>query len=77
MRILLSGAAGFIGSHVALDLIEKGYDVVCVDNFSNAVEGCSIKFTFFLVFLRLFIFIPYFRFFCLYDSENETRLPVI
>ncbi|VDD93598.1 unnamed protein product [Enterobius vermicularis] len=38
MRILLSGAAGFIGSHVALDLIEKGYDVVCVDNFSNAVE---------------------------------------
>lgn len=43
MRILLTGAAGFIGSHVALELLECGYDVVCVDNFSNAVQDRNGK----------------------------------
>uniref|UniRef100_A0A0N5AUX0 UDP-glucose 4-epimerase n=1 Tax=Syphacia muris TaxID=451379 RepID=A0A0N5AUX0_9BILA len=38
MRILLTGAAGFIGSHVTLELLQAGYDVACVDNFSNAVQ---------------------------------------
>ncbi|VDK81454.1 unnamed protein product, partial [Onchocerca ochengi] len=38
MRILITGAAGFIGSHVALELLEAGYDVICVDNFSNSVQ---------------------------------------
>ena len=32
-RILLTGAAGFIGSHVSEALIERGYEVVGVDNF--------------------------------------------
>lgn len=41
--VLVSGGAGYIGSHTAVELINAGYDVVIVDNFSNsdmgAVEG--------------------------------------
>ena len=41
--VLISGGAGYIGSHTAVELIEAGYDVVIVDNLSNsemaAVEG--------------------------------------
>lgn len=33
--VLVSGGAGFIGSHVTVELIEAGYDVVVADNFSN------------------------------------------
>ncbi|MCF2871358.1 UDP-glucose 4-epimerase GalE [Octadecabacter sp. G9-8] len=35
-KILLTGGAGYIGSHTYLALIEAGYDVVILDNFSNA-----------------------------------------
>lgn len=35
MRILLTGAAGFIGMHVALRLLEQGYAVVGVDNVNS------------------------------------------
>ena len=41
--VLVSGGAGYIGSHTAVELIRAGYDVVIVDNLSNseigAVEG--------------------------------------
>lgn len=33
--VLVSGGAGYIGSHVTVELIEAGYDVVVADNFSN------------------------------------------
>ena len=36
MAVLLTGGAGFIGSHTAVELIEKGYDVVVIDNFYNS-----------------------------------------
>ncbi|MBR6809463.1 MAG: GDP-mannose 4,6-dehydratase, partial [Clostridia bacterium] len=36
MKVLLAGGAGYIGSHTALCLLEKGYDVVVMDNLSNA-----------------------------------------
>ncbi|MGT2802608.1 UDP-glucose 4-epimerase GalE [Streptococcus henryi] len=36
MSILLTGGAGFIGSHTAVELISAGYDIVIVDNFSNS-----------------------------------------
>ena len=41
--VLVSGGAGYIGTHTTIALIEAGYDVVMIDNFSNsepsAVEG--------------------------------------
>ena len=33
--VLVSGGAGFIGSHVTVELAQAGYDVVIADNFSN------------------------------------------
>lgn len=34
--ILVTGGAGFIGSHTSVELLESGYDIVIVDNFSNS-----------------------------------------
>ena len=36
MKILLTGGAGFIGSHTCVELIEAGYDVVIADDLSNS-----------------------------------------
>ena len=36
MRVLVSGGAGYIGSHTVVQLIAAGHDVVVVDNFGNA-----------------------------------------
>lgn len=36
MSILLTGGAGFIGSHTAVSLLSAGYDVVIADDFSNS-----------------------------------------
>ncbi len=36
--VLLTGGAGFIGSHVAVELLEQGCDVVIVDDLSNSKE---------------------------------------
>lgn len=35
-NILVTGASGFIGSHLCVSLIESGYNPICVDNFSNS-----------------------------------------
>lgn len=35
-RVLLTGGAGYIGSHTYVALVEAGYDVAILDNFSNA-----------------------------------------
>lgn len=34
--ILVTGGAGFIGSHTSVELLEAGYDIVVLDNFSNS-----------------------------------------
>ncbi|MCO7737903.1 UDP-glucose 4-epimerase GalE [Brucella intermedia] len=36
MTILVTGGAGYIGSHTCVQLIEAGHDVVVVDNFDNS-----------------------------------------
>ncbi len=38
MKVLVTGGAGYIGSHTCVLLLEAGYDVVVFDNFSNASE---------------------------------------
>ncbi len=54
MAILVTGGAGFIGSHTCVSLLETGHEVVCVDNLSNssrtaldrvqAITGKTVKF---------------------------------
>ena len=36
MRILVTGGAGYIGSHTVLELLNAGYDVLIADNFVNS-----------------------------------------
>lgn len=36
MKVLLTGGAGFIGSHTAVELLAGGFEVVVVDNYSNS-----------------------------------------
>ena len=53
MRVLITGGAGFIGSHISLKLIDKGYEVTVLDNLLEQIHGadpdhnsplyCSIK----------------------------------
>lgn len=38
MSILVSGGAGYIGSHTCVELIEAGYDIVVADNLCNSSE---------------------------------------
>lgn len=38
--ILVAGGAGYIGSHVTVELVEAGYEVLVADNFSNCDRTC-------------------------------------
>lgn len=37
-KLLLTGGAGYIGSHTAVELLDSGYEVIIYDNLSNASE---------------------------------------
>ena len=37
-KILITGGAGFVGSHLSKCLINKGYKVTILDNFSRGVK---------------------------------------
>ncbi|URN99612.1 UDP-glucose 4-epimerase GalE [Leclercia adecarboxylata] len=43
MAILVTGGAGYIGSHTVLTLLERGEDVVVIDNLSNASQESLIR----------------------------------
>ena len=40
MKILVTGGAGYIGSHTCVELLEKGHEVVVIDNFYNSCPKC-------------------------------------
>ena len=35
-KVLVTGGAGYIGSHTAVELLEAGKEIVVIDNFSNS-----------------------------------------
>lgn len=38
MKILVTGGAGYIGSHTCVELLQAGYEVIVIDNLSNSNE---------------------------------------
>ena len=46
MRVLVTGGAGFIGSHLCEFFLGKGWDVVCMDDFVTGsrdnLAGCRV-----------------------------------
>lgn len=38
MTVLVTGGAGYIGSHTVLELLNQGHQVIVVDNLSNSSE---------------------------------------
>ncbi len=54
MKVLVTGGAGYIGSHTSVELLNYGHEVVCIDNFMNSkfeavkrveqITGKKIKF---------------------------------
>ena len=43
MNILVTGGAGYIGSHTVIELINNGYDVIIIDNLSNSSKEAIIR----------------------------------
>ena len=42
-KIVLTGGAGYIGSHIFISLVENGYEPIIIDNFSNSNEAVIQK----------------------------------
>ncbi len=38
-RVLVTGGAGFLGSHLCELLLDEGHEVLCVDNFFTGTRG--------------------------------------
>ncbi|CDZ23583.1 UDP-glucose 4-epimerase [[Clostridium] cellulosi] len=43
MNILVTGGAGYIGSHTCVELLESGHQVVVIDNLSNSDEEALVR----------------------------------
>jgi UDP-glucuronate decarboxylase len=44
MKILVTGGAGFLGSHICLRLLNKGHEVICLDNLSTGTKQNMMEF---------------------------------
>ncbi|MBF0529621.1 MAG: GDP-mannose 4,6-dehydratase, partial [Deltaproteobacteria bacterium] len=42
-RVLVTGGAGFLGSHLCEAMLQRGYDVLCADNFFSGVKSNIAK----------------------------------
>ncbi len=45
MVILVTGGAGYIGSHTCIELLNAGYEIVVLDNLSNSKIECLQRLT--------------------------------
>jgi UDP-glucose 4-epimerase len=43
MQVLVTGGAGFIGSHTCLELLEAGHEIIVVDNLANSKQEALIR----------------------------------
>ena len=43
MRVLVTGGAGFIGSHIVEDLLARGLEVAVLDNLTKGSSGQAIQ----------------------------------
>ena len=43
MKVLVTGGAGFIGSHIVVELLQRGNDVVVVDNYCNCKRSVPAR----------------------------------
>ena len=41
MKILVTGGAGYIGTHTCVELLQSGYDIAVIDNLCNSKKGDS------------------------------------
>ena len=39
LRVLVTGGAGFLGSHLCERLVDQGHDVLCLDNFFTSQKS--------------------------------------
>lgn len=72
MKLIVTGAAGFIGMHTALDLLDAGHEVVAIDNL-NAYYDVQLK----QARLDLLLQRPGFRFFELDIADAESLVQCV
>ena len=82
-KILVTGGLGYIGSHTVIELIEKNYEVVIIDNLSNSEISVLKKIELItekkieVIAKSVFIFIETLLFITLYVNINENiAIPV-
>ena len=39
MKVLVTGGAGYIGTHTTVELLAEGHEVVVIDNYSNSCQS--------------------------------------